>query len=234
LTAAFAALTATDPEGLGHTTTGNSALDGLIAQPPTSAPTLQEAVNAVRQRQTRAGQQTVIDAAAKEREAAAARLAEAEAAKTRAAAEADAQRKRAEAAAKQREAEQVKARAEADRLRAIAKEPKVLAAYSQFLSPGHVWYRRSTWGHVRYELKVPLSYSDLSDIAATSDWRVFAHLAAKKEYINGQLCYHFDKNDRPGVNSYPSTPEEVEKIKKAMQLFNMLAPYWIEQGKLLK
>jgi hypothetical protein len=237
LSAAFAALTATDPNGQGQTTTGNSATDGLFAPSPASAPTLEEAVNAVRRRHTRAGQQTVLESAAKEREAAATRLAEAEAAKTRAAAEAETQRKLAEVTAKQREAELVKAKAEADRLRARANDPKVIGVYSQFLSAGRVYFKRGRHGFLRYELSVPLSYDDLKDIGATSDWRVFAHLAAKKAYSSPESprqWYAFHENDRPGVWGYPSTPAEVEKFKKAMALFNDLAPYWIEQGKLLK
>lgn len=237
LSAAFAALTATTPDEKVQSTTGNSATDGLFAEPPGSAPTLEEAVNAVRRRHTRAGQQTILEAAAKEREAAAARLAEAEAAKTRAAAEAETQRKLAEVAAKQREAEKMKAKAEADRLRARAKDPKVISAYSQFLSPGRVYFKRGHHGFLRYELSVPLSYGDLKDIGATSDWRVFAHVAAKKHYSSPESPRHwyaFHENDRPGVWGYPSTLAEVETLKKAMALFNDLAPYWIEQGKLLK
>lgn len=238
LSAAFAALSATTPDQQVQST-GNSALDGLIAQPSGPAPTLEEAVNAVRHRHTRAQQQTVLDAAAKEREAAAARIAEAEAAKTRAAAEAETQRKRAEAAAKQREAEQVKARAEAERLRAQARDPKIISAFSQFLSPGHVYFLRNgdeRW--YRSDIARPMSYSMLKDFGATSDWRVFAAIAAKRDYEDrsggGYRATSFSRNDRPGVWAYPSTEAGVDEIKKRMRVFELLAPYWIEQGKLLK
>lgn len=199
--------------------------------------TLAAAIQEARQGHFLREQHTIQKAAEQRRNEAAARLVEAERAKAAADAQIEEQKRLAEAAARQRELDAIKTRAEADRLRAQAREPVVLALYSQFLSPGHVYFRRN--GGERYyraDIAQPMSLSMLKDFGAMADWRVFAAIAAKRDYEDrtdgGYRATSFSKNDRPGVWGYPSTQADVEVVIKRMRAFEMLAPYWIEQGKL--
>lgn len=202
-----------------------------VAVPPDS-PTLAAAIETVRQAHQLELQRAIQAEVDKERESTKAKLADAAREKERIAGE------------KLQQAELLKAKQiadakEAELLRSKARDPKIISTYSQFLTPGHVYFKPTKGiGSFRSSSASPLSYTDLEAAGVLGDWRVFAHMCARRDYTyqttTGFITLAFSENDRPGNWGYPSNAQEEQVIKNGLDLFKRLAPYWIADGKLLK
>lgn len=200
--------------------------------------TLAGAIEAIEHRHTIEKESAIVSAAALARAEAAQRLASAEREKIQAEAAVAEQEKQRQAQAKQLEAKAIADAKQRDRLMRLSRDPSVIAIYSQFLTPGHVSFRISKGiSSVRDDIAKPLSYSELSRTGVLADWQIFAHLGARQDYTYGNgntgfLTFGFSSNDRPGNWGYPSTAEEQKEIQARLKLFNQLAPFWIQDGRL--
>lgn len=207
-------------------------------------------IEEARQRHVLARQDAIQSAAKVERDAAAARLADAERAKVEAAARVQEEKQRAELAAAEREAQRVKASAEADRLRAKAKDPAIIKRYSQFLgegtyAPAANITKEGRTGR-RYQFPSHLSLSNLKNHDLHTNVLLFAAFGAK-QYVSADGVaatryrgtendnyLDYDKNDRDGKWKWPQTREELAAVRTLQAEFFDLAPYWVEQGLLRK
>lgn len=217
-----------------------------------SEKSLATVIEEVRQKHFLARQQTIQGAAKEQRDASAARFAQAERVKAQAAARVEEEKQRAEAAAAEREAQRVKATAEADRLRAKSKDPQVLKRYTQFLAVGKYCLpaNKDTHGWT-YRIESRLSYKSMLDHRLHTDVMRFAAFGAKlnwdwsvgeatvngwaaKASHQGPASYDYSANDRPGRWKYPATQTELQAARQLQREFFELAPFWVEQGLLSK
>ncbi len=107
--------------------------------------------------------------------------------------------------------------AERERLIAMANDPATQALFAPFLSKGKVRPGKN----YPFEPPAPMSYSELQGINATANAKNFIRIATDSG------------DDRPRWKK-PQTEADWTAAEANLELFNQLAPIWVEQGKLSK
>lgn len=107
--------------------------------------------------------------------------------------------------------------AERERLVAMANDPATQALFAPFLSKGKVRPGKN----YPFEPPAPMSFSELQGINATANAKNFIRIATDAG------------DDRPRWKK-PQTEEDWATAEANLELFNQLAPIWVEQGKLTR